>query len=111
MGCCPEFATVAKSGQQLILVVRSLRIAEGDSRAPKSYIYKKQKRMIIERTSKEVIFRLPSSTNLKDLQEIADLFTFREISQKSKASQKEVDNLVKKIKKGRWNKSKQKIGL
>ena len=67
--------------------------------------------MIIERTSKEVIFRLPSSTKLKDLQEIADLFTFREISQKSKASQKEVDNLVKKIKKGRWNKSKQKIGL
>jgi NAD-dependent DNA ligase len=71
----------------------------------------KAKRMIIERTSKEVIFRLPSSTKLKDLQEIADLFTFREISQKSKASQKEVDNLVKKIKKGRWNKSKEKIGL
>jgi hypothetical protein len=67
--------------------------------------------MVIERTSKEIIFRLPSSTKLKDLQDIADLFTFGEISQKSKATQKEVDDLVKKIKKGRWNKTRQKIGL
>ena len=67
--------------------------------------------MVIERTSKEIIFRLPSSTKLKDLQDIADLFTFGEISQKSKARQNEVDDLVKKIKKGRWNKTRQKIGL
>ena len=67
--------------------------------------------MIIERTSKEVIFRLPSSTKLEDLQDIADLFTFKEISKKSKATQKEVDDLVKKIKKGRWAKTKQRLGL
>ena len=67
--------------------------------------------MIIERTPKEVIFRLPSSTKLEDLQDIADLFTFQKISAKSKATQKQVDDLVKKIKKGRWNKTKQKIGL
>jgi hypothetical protein len=67
--------------------------------------------MIIERTSKEVIFRLPSSTRLEDLQDIADLFTFKEMSQKSKATQKDVDDLVKKIKKGRWAKTKQRLGL
>jgi hypothetical protein len=67
--------------------------------------------MIIERTPEEVIFRLPSSTKLEDLQDIADLFSFKEISAKSKATQKQVDDLVKKIKKGRWNKTKQKIGL
>jgi hypothetical protein len=67
--------------------------------------------MIIERTSKEVVFRLPSSTKLEDLQDIADLFTFKEISQKSKANQKDVDELVKKIKKGRWSKTKLKLGL
>jgi hypothetical protein len=67
--------------------------------------------MIIERTSKEVVFRLPSSTKLEDLQDIADLFTFKEISQKSKANQKDVDDLVKKIKKGRWSKTKLKLGL
>ena len=67
--------------------------------------------MIIERTSKEVIFRLPSSTKLEDLQDIADLFKFKEISKKSKATQKKVDDLVKKIKKGRWAKTKQRLGL
>lgn len=67
--------------------------------------------MTIERTSKEVVFRLPSSTKLEDLQEIADLFAFKEIARKSNANQKDVDELVKKIKKGRWAKTKKKLGL
>ena len=67
--------------------------------------------MIIERTSKEIIFRLPATTKLKDLQEIADLLAFKEISRKTKATQKDVDALVKKIKKGRWDKTKKKVGL
>ena len=74
-------------------------------------IFTKSRKMIIERTSKEVVFRLPSSTKLKDLQDIANLFAFKEIAQKSKATQKNVDELVKKIKKGRWDKTKQKLGL
>ena len=67
--------------------------------------------MIIERTSKEVVFRLPSTTKLEDLQEIANLFAFKEIARNSKATQKGVDELVKKIKKGRWAKTKNKLGL
>ena len=67
--------------------------------------------MIIERTSKEVVFRLPSSTKMEDLQEIANLFAFKEISSKSKATQKDVDDLVKKVKKGRWAKTKKRLGL
>ena len=67
--------------------------------------------MIIERTSKEIVFRLPSSTKLEDLQDVANLFAFKEISKKSKATQKDVDDLVKKIKKGRWAKTKQRLGL
>ena len=67
--------------------------------------------MIIERTSKEVVFRLSSSTKLEDLQDLANLFTFKEIAEKSKATQSDVDELVKKIKKGRWAKTKQKLGL
>ena len=67
--------------------------------------------MIIERTSKEVVFRLPSTTKLEDLQEIANLFAFKEIAHNSKATQKEVDELVKKVKKGRWAKTKNKLGL
>ena len=67
--------------------------------------------MIIERTSKEVVFRLPTSTKLDDLQALANLFAFKEISRKSKATQKDVDELVKKAKKGRWSKTKQRVGL
>ena len=62
--------------------------------------------MIIERTAQEIVFRLPASTKLEDLQDIANLFTFKEISRKSKATQKDVDDLVKKIKKERWAKTK-----
>lgn len=67
--------------------------------------------MIIERTDKEIIFRLPSSVKLEDLQEIANLFAFKEIAKNSKAKQNEVDELVKKIKNGRWVKTKRKLGL
>lgn len=67
--------------------------------------------MIIERTKKEVIFRLPINVNVDVLQDMADLLEFREIGQKSKASQNQVDLLVKSIKKGRWKKTKEKLGL
>lgn len=67
--------------------------------------------MIIEQTKNEVIFRLPVTVNLDDLQDMADLFEFKELSRNATASQQEVDNLVKKIKKGRWTETKSKIDL
>jgi len=65
--------------------------------------------MIIERTSNEIIFRFPRNMNLDDLQDLTDLFEYKELTKKSKASQKVVDDLVKTIKKGRWEKSKQQL--
>jgi len=65
--------------------------------------------MIIERTSNEIIFRFPKNLNLDDLQDLTDLFEFKEIAKKSKASQKDVDSLVNTIKKGRWEKAKQQL--
>ena len=44
-----------------------------------------------------------------DLQDLSDLFEYKEITRKSKATQKDVDILVKTIKKGRWEKTKQAI--
>ena len=67
--------------------------------------------MIIERTKDEVIFKLPNTINVDDLQDMADLLEFKELSNKSKASQQEVDDLVKTIKKGRWSQTKAKLGL
>lgn len=65
--------------------------------------------MIIERINNEIIFRLPGDMNVDDLQDMTDFFEFIEIANKSKAKQKDVDKLVKSIKKGRWDKTKNKI--
>jgi len=46
---------------------------------------------------------------LDDLQDLTDLFEFKELTKKSNTTQKEVDDLVKVIKKGRWKKTKQQL--
>jgi hypothetical protein len=65
--------------------------------------------MIIERTPNEIIFRFPKNMNLDDLQDLTDLFEYKELTKKSKTSQIEVDDLVKTIKKGRWGRTKQQL--
>lgn len=66
--------------------------------------------MIIERTPNEIVFRFPSSTSLDDLQDLVDLFEYKTITRKSTATQEDVDELVKSIKKGRWDRTKRQLG-
>jgi hypothetical protein len=54
--------------------------------------------MLIERNSKEVIIRLPSSVNTDGLQRLVDYSTYKEAT--SKAKQKEVDLLAQQSKQG-----------
>jgi hypothetical protein len=56
--------------------------------------------MIIERTSKEVIIRLPSYVNTNGLQSLVDYLTYKEATAKSKAKQSDVDALSSEVKKG-----------
>ena len=65
--------------------------------------------MIIERTKNEIIFRLPGDIKIDELQELTDWFRYLEVTRKSKATQADVDILVKSVKKGRWAKAKAKI--
>jgi hypothetical protein len=67
--------------------------------------------MIIERTKNEIVFRMPGNWSVDDLQDFADWLEFKALVRGSKATQKDVDSLVKKIKKGRWNKTRTKLGL
>ncbi|MFM2386764.1 MAG: hypothetical protein RL660_1521 [Bacteroidota bacterium] len=67
--------------------------------------------MTVEQNKKEVIFRIPRSVKIEDLQELADLFEFKQIATKSKASQRELDILLKAGRKGRWSKIKNQVGL
>lgn len=52
--------------------------------------------MLIERTSKEVIIRLPSYINTEGLQDLIDYLIYKEATAKSKAKQRMWINLPKK---------------
>jgi phage antirepressor YoqD-like protein len=67
--------------------------------------------MTIEYTSKEIIFKVPKNTKIEDLQDLANLFEFKQIARKSKAKQKELDAILNESKKGRWESIKNKIGI
>jgi len=61
--------------------------------------------MVIERTKDEVIIRLPSYVNTDGLQKLIDYLSYKEATAKSQATQEDVDELAKKVKKGRWSKN------
>jgi hypothetical protein len=65
--------------------------------------------MIIERTSKEVIIRLPSYVDTSGLQRLVDYLTYKEATAKSKAKQADVDTLAAEVKKGWWAKNKTRL--
>lgn len=65
--------------------------------------------MEIERTTNEIVIRVPSGTDLVGLQRIIDYVKFREMASKSKASQKQIDKLATDSKSSWWNKNKSKF--
>jgi len=65
--------------------------------------------MIIERTSKEVIIRLPANVDTTGLQRLVDYLTYKEAISKSKAKQSDVDALSKDAKAGWWAKNKNRL--
>ncbi|MGY6741712.1 MAG: hypothetical protein ACXIUQ_03175 [Cecembia sp.] len=62
--------------------------------------------MQIERTEKEILIRVDANTDITGLQRILDFIKYREIASKSKASQKEIDELAKQSKSSWWKKNK-----
>ena len=65
--------------------------------------------MVIERTSEEVIIRLPSYVNTDELQSLIDYLTYKEATAKSKAKQADVDLLAKEVKQGWWAKNRSRL--
>lgn len=65
--------------------------------------------MVIERTSEEVIIRLPSYVNTDELQSLIDYLTYKEATAKSKAKQADVDLLAKDVKQGWWAKNRSRL--
>ena len=65
--------------------------------------------MIIERTSKEVIIRLPAYVDTEGLQSLIDFLTYKEATAKSKVKQSDIDQLAKDVKKGWWAENRSKL--
>lgn len=65
--------------------------------------------MLIERTSREVIIRLPASVEAIGLQRLIDYLTYKEATSNSKATQNQVDQLAASVKKDWWKKNKKRF--
>lgn len=62
--------------------------------------------MILERTNNEILVRLPAYVDLTELQNMLDYLEYKETTSKTKAKQKEVDELSESVNKSIWNKFK-----
>lgn len=58
--------------------------------------------MTIERTASEIIIKIPSYVDVEGVQRLLDFLIYKELTAKSEATQEQVDELVAKVKKGRW---------
>ncbi|TAH06984.1 MAG: hypothetical protein EAZ13_07575 [Sphingobacteriia bacterium] len=65
--------------------------------------------MVIERTSKEIIIRLPSYVNTEGLQRLVDYLIYKEATAKSKAKQSDVNALASDIKQGWWKQNRSRL--
>jgi len=65
--------------------------------------------MTIERNNDEVIIRLPASVNTDDLQDFIDYTRYKELTSKSKTSQKEIDEFARKVNKEWWTENRKRF--
>ena len=66
--------------------------------------------MVIERTNTETIIRIPTSMmTYLEVQDLLDYLFYKEITSKSKATRKDVNQLTKSVKKGWWEANKDKF--
>ncbi|MGN6195822.1 MAG: hypothetical protein ACTHOB_12850 [Ginsengibacter sp.] len=65
--------------------------------------------MLVERTSKEVIIRLPASVDTEDLQDFLNYARYKELTANFKTDQAEVDKLANDINAKWWTKNRSKL--
>lgn len=65
--------------------------------------------MYIQRTTKEIIIRLPAYVDIDGLQRLIDYLCYKEATAKSQAKQSDVDKLAKEVKKGWWQKNRARL--
>ncbi len=67
--------------------------------------------MIVETQNNEILVRFSAGNKASKIQSILDYLRYEELTSKSKATQKDLDLLLKDAKKGRLDKIKKETGL
>ena len=65
--------------------------------------------MVVERTSKEIIIRLPATVDTEDLQDFLNFARYKELTTDFKIDQKEVNQLAEESNAKWWNKNRSKL--
>ena len=65
--------------------------------------------MVIERTDKEIIFRLPVDTDIRGLQRIVNYFKYKETIKASEGTEEQANKLANESKKRWWAENKQRF--
>ncbi len=65
--------------------------------------------MQIERTTDEILIRMPGWVKLEAIENLLDYLAYSEATSKSKATRDEIDLLAKEVKKGWWEQNKQRL--
>jgi len=71
----------------------------------------KKKKMIVERQNNEIVVRFSARMKTSRIQTILDYLCYEELTSKSIATEDDVNELLKGVKKGRWNRTKEELGL
>lgn len=67
--------------------------------------------MIVERQNDEILVRFSAGSKASKIQSILDYLRYEELTAKSKATQKDLEQLLKETKKGRLAKIQKETGL
>ncbi len=65
--------------------------------------------MLVERTNKEIIIRLPASVDTEDLQDFLNYARYKELTSNFNVHQKEVDKLAEQVNSKWWAKNRKKL--
>ncbi len=67
--------------------------------------------MIVERQDNEISVRFSAKMTASRIQTILDYLRYEELTSKSTATENDVNELLKDVKKGRWKRTKEELGL
>ena len=67
--------------------------------------------MKVERVKNEIIVRLSVNRRTSNLQDMLDYLRYEELASRSSAKQGDIDRLISKVKKGRWQRIKSELGI